>query len=109
MLLKGAVEIIQQPGPGFYSCLFLVEKVKGGWRPVIDLSSLNNFVAITKFRIETVTSVLGLVCRGDWMFSLDLQEAYFQIMVQQKSLPCLRFCLKGCVYQFKALCSADLH
>ena len=51
MFLEGAVE---QLGPGFYSCLFLVEKVMGGWRPVIDLSSLNNFV--------TITSVLGSVC-----------------------------------------------
>ena len=38
MLAKGALEIAQDLGPGFYSCLFLVEKASGGWRPVIDLS-----------------------------------------------------------------------
>ena len=37
-LAKGALEIARDPGPGFYSRLFLVEKVYGGWRPVIDLS-----------------------------------------------------------------------
>ena len=61
MLLKGAVEIVEQPGPGFYSGLFIVEKVTGGWRSVIDLSSLNNFVTIMKFRMETATSLLWSV------------------------------------------------
>ena len=38
MLAKGALEIARDPGPGFYSRLFLVEKTSGSWRPVIDLS-----------------------------------------------------------------------
>ena len=29
-------------------------------------------VTITKFKIETVASVLGSIRRGDWMFSVDL-------------------------------------
>ena len=40
MLAKGTLEIARDPGPGFYSRLFLVEKATGGWRPVIDLSAL---------------------------------------------------------------------
>ena len=44
MLAKGALEIARDLGPGFYSRLFLVEKATGGWRPVIDLSHLNDFV-----------------------------------------------------------------
>ena len=59
MLLKGAMELMEQPGPGFYSRFFLVEKVMRGWSPVIDLPSLNNFITITKFRMKTVASVLG--------------------------------------------------
>ena len=38
MLSKDALEIFLDPGSGFYSRLFLVEKVTRGWRPVIDLS-----------------------------------------------------------------------
>ena len=49
MLAKGALEIARDPGPGFYSRLFLVEKATGGWRPVIDLSHLNDFVQLTSF------------------------------------------------------------
>ena len=63
MLTKGALEIARDPGPGFYSRLFLVEKATGGWRPVIDLSHLNDFVQLTPFKMETVASVL-LSVRG---------------------------------------------
>ena len=64
MLAKGALEIARDPGPGFYSRLFLVEKVSGGWRPVIDLSHLNEFVQLTPFKMETVASVLLSVREG---------------------------------------------
>ena len=53
MLQKGALEPVDKPGPGFYSRLLLVEKVTGGWRPVIDLSTLNSFVTMTEFQMET--------------------------------------------------------
>ena len=52
------MQALDQLGLGFYSRLFLVEKVMGDWRPDIDLSTLNGFFTVTKFRMETVTSVL---------------------------------------------------
>ena len=61
MLEKGAVEVVDDPGLGFYSRLFLVEKATGGWRPVIDLSPLNGFVLQTLFKMETVASVLSAI------------------------------------------------
>ena len=70
MLAKGALEIARDPGPGFYSRLFLVEKATGGWRPVIDLSHLNDFVQLTPFKMETVASVLLSVREGDFLASL---------------------------------------
>ena len=47
MMAKGALEIVPDPGPSFYSRLFLVGKATGGWRPVIDLSTLNTFIRQT--------------------------------------------------------------
>ena len=63
MLQKGALEAVDQPSPGFYSCLFLVEKVTG-WRLLIILSALNGFIKLTKFQMETVASVLR-IRKGD--------------------------------------------
>ena len=104
MLAKGALEIARDPGPGFYSLLFLVEKATGGWRPVIDLSHLNDFVQLTSFKMETVASVLLSVREGDFLASLDLKDAYFQIPIHGSSRKLLRFMSEGTVYQFKALC-----
>ena len=104
MLAKGALEIARDPGPGFYSLLFLVEKASGGWRPVTDLSHLNDFVQLTPFKMETVASVLLSVREGDFLASLDLKDAYFQIPIHGSSRKLLRFMSEGTVYQFRALC-----
>ena len=104
MLAKGALEIAQDPGPGFYSRLLLVEKASGGWRPVIDLSHLNEFVQLTPFKMETVASVLLSVREGDFLASLDLKDAYLQIPIHRSSRKLLRFTSEGTVYQFQALC-----
>ena len=104
MLDKGALEIVQGQSPGFYSRLFLVEKATGGWRPVIDLSPLNGFIRQTPFKMETAATVLSSVRKGDFMASIDLKDAYFQIPVHRNYRKFLRFVCKGVVYQFKVLC-----
>ena len=53
------VEIIQDWVPAFYSRIVLVEKVPGSRRPITDLSILNTYVALSKFWMETMTSVWG--------------------------------------------------
>ena len=95
MLAKGTLKITRDPGPGFYGRLFLVEKASGGWQPVIDLSHLNEFVQLTRFKMETVTSVLLSVREGDFLASLDLKDAYFQIPIHPSSRKLLRLTSEG--------------
>ena len=104
MLEKGAIEVVVDLDLGFYSRLFLVEKATGGWRPVIDLSPLNGFVRQTPFKMETVSSVLSSIRENDFLASIDLRDAYFQIPVHRSSRKFLRFLSGGVVYQFKVLC-----
>ena len=103
LLSKGAIEQAS-PGPGFYSRLFVTPKVTGGWLPVIDLSCLNRFIRLSHFRMETAQSVLQSLRSGDWMVSLDLQDACLQVPVHPQSRRYLRFCLGDQVYQFRILC-----
>ena len=86
------------------SRLFVTPKVTGGWRPVIDLSHLNGWVKLSHFHMETAQSVLQSLRPGDWMVSLDLQDAYLQVPVHPASRRYLRFCVWDAVYQFRALC-----
>ena len=104
LVTKGAVELAPLLFPGFYSRLFVVWKTSGSWRPVIDLSTLNRFVDVSHFQMETIQSVLLSVRPGDWMSSIDLRDAYLQVPVHPESRPFLRFVSNGHVYQFKALC-----
>ena len=103
LLRKGAVEPAPQ-SPGFYSCLFLVKKASGSWRPIIDLSTLNDYITSSRFHMETPRSVLNSIRPGDWMISLDLQDAYLQVPVHHDSRRFLRFVVDEKPFQFRVLC-----
>ena len=80
LLHKRAIEQAPQT-PGFYSRLFVVQKDSGSWRPIIDLSTLNTSIVSQHFHMETPQSVLRSIRQGDWMISLDLQDAYLQVPI----------------------------
>ena len=106
MLVKEATVVIQDPGStmGFYSRMFVVPKSTGGWRPIIDLSPLNQFVRKSHFKMETPRSIRDSLRRDDWLTSIDLKDAYFHVPVHSSSQPFLRFLWRGVVYQFRCLC-----
>ena len=104
LLAKGAVDlVVDQGSPGFYGRLFVVPKASGGWRPVLDLSTLNTFLQQKRFRMETAMSIRESMQPGDWAVSLDLKDAYFHILIHEADRKYLRFSWEGQVYQFKAL------
>ena len=71
---------------------------------MIDLSPLNGFVRQPPFTMETAASVLLSVREGDFLTSVDLKDAYFQIPIHRSSRKWLRFTSDGTVHQFKVLC-----
>merc|ERR1711911_474569 len=104
LLAKDAIEPVAMPAsPGFYGRLFVVPKPDGSWRPILDVSALNIYVRQTRFKMESSSSVLASVLRGDWMTAIDLSDAYFHVPVRPSSRPFLRFVVGGVVYQFKVL------
>ena len=95
--------VIHVDSPGFYSRLFLVPKKNGSWRPVIDLSALNQYVDIQTFKMETSASIRSSIRPGHWGVSLDLADAYFHVPIHPQSRKYLRFCFQNEVLQFRAL------
>ena len=77
MLGKGALEEVKNPGSGYYSRLVLVQKASDSWKPVIDLSTLNNYVTLTPFKMEMVSLALRSIRKEDVTFSMDLKSAHF--------------------------------
>ena len=102
LINKSAIELAPN-NPGFFSRLFVVPKASGGWRPVIDLSTLNKYVICNPFKMETPRSVLAATRPGQWMTSVDLTDAYFHIPIHKDSRHLLRFSHMGQVWQFKAI------
>ena len=102
LLEKGAMEPATGT-PGFYARMFVVQKPSGAWRPIIDLSTLNHYILKTKFKMETVQSVLTSIRQGNWMCSIDLKDAYLQVPIHLNSRKYLRFKTPKGVFQFRAL------
>ena len=63
---------------------------------MIDLSPLNGCVSLTPFKMETVSPVLSAMREGDFLASIDLRDAYFQVPIHRSLSKFLRF-LSGVV------------
>ena len=104
LLAKEPIEPVHSPpSPGFYGRIFVVPKASGAWRPVLDLSALNQYLRRIPFRMETAQSVREAIRPGDWAASLDLTDAYFHILIHRRDRKWLRFVWNGRIYQFRAL------
>ena len=104
LIAKNAIEIVQNPKSlGFFNRLFLVPKPDKKWRPILDLSKLNLFLKVEKFKMETPETIRTSLQQGEWVTSIDFKDAYFHIPIHQRSRKYLRFHVQGQTYQFKAL------
>ena len=71
--------------------LFLVPKPHQRWRPVIDLSRLNTFLHVEKFKMETPESMRTSLILGEWVLSIDLFDDNLHIPIHPNSRKYLSF------------------
>ena len=101
---KNAIELVKhKTSLSFFNRLFLVPKPDNKWRPILDLSNLNQFLKAEKFKMETPETIRTSLQQGEWVTSIDFRDAYFHIPIQEQSRKYLRFHVQGQTYQFKAL------
>ena len=81
LLQKQCVTVMSEGEVGFFSRVFLVPKKSGGFRLVIDLSALNEWLSPVTFTMDTLKVVKDTVQEGMWATSLDLSDAYHHIPI----------------------------
>ena len=69
---KNAVELV-------HSQTSLVPKPNNKWRPILDLSKLNQLLKVEKFKMETPETIRTSLQQGEWVTSVDIKDAYFHI------------------------------
>lgn len=103
LLQKGAIEPCSDIEGQFISSYFLVPKVDGSDRFIINLKQLNEFIETYHFKMEDLRSARDLIDKGAFMANLDLEDAYFLVRVKKSSRKYLRFRFEGQHYQFVCL------
>ena len=73
------------------------------WRPVINLSRLNTFLHVEKFKMKTPESIRTSLIPGEFVSSIGLSDAYLHIPIHPHSRKYLRFCHRSQVFQFSSL------
>ena len=89
--------------PAFQLTVFSPKALSFKWRPILDLSKLNLFLKVEKFKLETPETLRTSLQQGEWVTSIDFKDAYFRIQIQEQSGNILRFRVQGQMYQFKGL------
>ena len=93
LLAKGAIEP-SSSGAGFYSSVFVVPKHTGSLCPILNVKHFNHFMHIPSFKMPTLKNIWQLIQQGDFVFSIDLQDAYLHIpIVKHHHHFFLHFCL----------------
>jgi ribonuclease HI len=103
LVSKQAVEEVLSPSAGFYSRLFLAPKKNGEWRPVLDLSPLNQFITAPRFQMETALSIMRSLRLDHWATSLDLKDAFLHVPIAPRHRRYLRFRVGERHFQFRSL------
>jgi len=88
---------------GFTSRLFTVPKRMGDLCPCLNLHPLNQLIPHQHFKMEMVKVVCNLINKGDYMTSIDLQDAFLHVLIHSSLHKYLQFHWKGKQYQFRVL------
>lgn len=79
----GAVEPVRNSEDQFLSLYFVIQKSSGGWRFILNLKLLNNFIVALHFKMEDWKTVVQLLSLRDFLASIDLKDAYLFLPIHQ--------------------------
>lgn len=87
----------------FLSSIFLLPKKDGSHRLIINLKNLNKFIVTSHFKMDDIRTVCKLLCKGDFLCTLDLKHAYFLLPIHSDFKKYLRFIFNDKLFEFNCL------
>ena len=81
-----------------------MKKKNGKFRPVLNLTKLNEFIQYHHFKQEHFSLVITAIERNAYFVSVDLTDAYFSISIHKEHRKYLKFFWKDTLYEFNCLC-----
>ena len=103
LLQLGVISEVKFSQSQTVSRIFSVPKPNGDIRLIIDLSKLNNYIIKTSFRMEDKSTIRSLICKGDYMFSIDLKDAFHSVSLHPESKKFVTFELLSKRYCYNTL------
>lgn len=103
MLAQGVIERAEPADRMFVSHLFLRPKKDGDFRPILNLSKLNEYITYRHFKMEQLSTVMQLVHRGAWLASIDISQAYHSLEIREGDRDLLQFLHGDHRYRFRVL------
>ena len=70
LLDKKAIVVLPPDSWVFFNRVFLVPKRTGGYRLILDVSKLNEYLQVSTFSMDTVQVIRGAVEPGMWGVSI---------------------------------------
>ena len=98
LLSKGIIE--PAPEVGYVSNIFLVPKSNGEYRLILNLSSLNEYVSYSHFKMQSIKDAMLLIRVGDYFVKIDLRKAYDCCRIHKNFRKFLQFFCNSVLYQF---------
>ena len=104
LLQNGSIKQVHHPHPeGWLSSVFLVPKEDGGFRMILNLKPLNQFIHYQKFKMDHINDVLHLIEPKMVLCSLDISNAFNQVFVDPRHHRFLYFEWENKFYEFRCL------
>ena len=81
LLAKRAIEPVPEGSLAFFNRVFLIPKRTGGFRLILDVSKLNEYLRVNTFSMDTAQVIRAAVEPGLWGVSVDLSDAFHHIPI----------------------------
>lgn len=102
-LTRGQISRVEEKAVCQIHPMEVVPKSSGGLRLIVDCRLLNLFLPDIAFKLENLSVVHSIVSKGDFMFSTDLEDAYYHIPIHESSRKHLCIRWRGVCYQYNVL------